>query len=284
MKKIALLTGANSGVGLATVKGLAKEGFDLILLVRSIEKAEATQNEILRLFPTTKVDYEIADLEDVKSVVSAAENIKMRYSQIDRIINNAGYSPDRIEFTKEGFEKSFVANHLGHFALTTHLLDLLEASGEGRIINVSSGGYAFGKASRMFTKNNGDLSGFGAYADGKLANVLFTKGLTQKLAGKPISAFSLHPGVVSTNFGANFTGFSKVFVTLGKPFMITPEKGASTSLYLATTEIQNIQAQNGEYFDKSKVKSTKHKDITSDNIEMIWQKSADAVKEICKLK
>ena len=280
MRKVALITGANSGVGLATAKGLAKEGFDLILLVRSRQKVDATQNEILQAFPNTKIDYEIADLEDVKSVIKATENIKRRYTKIDRIINNAGYSPDSIEFTHEGYEKSFVANHLGHFVLTINLLDLLEASGEGRVISVSSGAYAFGKTERMFTKNNKDLNTIKAYGDGKLANILFTKGLTKKLNNRAVLAFSLHPGVVNSGFGANFTGFSKFFTTLMRPFMITPEKGAMTSLFLATTELADIKNQNGEYFDKSKVKATKHKDITDENIEQFWQKSLAAVREI----
>jgi retinol dehydrogenase 12 len=280
MKKVALITGANSGVGLATAKGLAKAGFDLILLVRSKQKAEATQNEILQEFPNTKIDYEIADLEDVKSVIKATENIKHRYTKIDRIINNAGYSPDSIEFTHGGYEKSFVANHLGHFALTTNLLGLLEASGEGRVINVSSGAYAFGKTDRMFTKNNQELNTMKAYGDGKLANILFTKGLTKKISGKPILAFSLHPGVVNSNFGANFTGFSKFFTSLMRPFMITPEKGAMTSLFLATTELENVKNHSGEYFDKSKVKATKSKKITPENIELIWHKSVEAVEGI----
>jgi retinol dehydrogenase 12 len=280
MKKLALITGANSGVGLETAKGLAKENYDLLLIVRSKQKAEVTIGQILKNFPETKIDFEIADLEDVKSVIKATENIKHRYTKLDRIINNAGYSPDIIAFTKEGYEKSFVANHLGHFALTTNLLGLLEASGEGRLINVSSGGYAFGKVSRMFVKYNPDLGGFGAYCDGKLANVLFTKGLAKRMSGKPVLAFSLHPGVINSNFGANFTGFSKWFTSLAKPFMISPEKGSMTSLFLATTELSNVQNLNGGYFDKSKVKATKNKNITESNIEMIWQKSAEAVQEI----
>ena len=132
----------------------------------------------------------------------------------------------------------------------------------------------------MFIKNNSDLGAFGAYCDGKLANVLFTKGLIKKLTGKSVLAFSLHPGVVNSNFGANFTGFSKWFTKLGKIFMITPEKGAMASLFLATAELANVKNQNGEYFDKSKVKITKHKDITDENIEAFWQKSLLAVEEI----
>jgi retinol dehydrogenase 12 len=277
MKKVALITGANSGIGLATAKGLAAVDFDLILLVRSKQKAESAKNEILQAFPNAKIDFEIADLEDIRSVINATENIKKRYTKIDRIINNAGYSPDAIEYTKDGYEKSFVANHLGHFALTNGLINLVEASGEGRVINVSSGAYAFGKFDRMFTKNNPDLSTMKAYGDGKLANILFTKGLCKRMEGKSVTSYSLHPGVVNSNFGANFTGFSKFITNLFRFLMITPEKGAKTSLFLATTDLGNIKNNSGEYFDKSQVKATKHKDITEENIERFWQKSSDVV-------
>lgn len=272
-RKIALITGANSGVGLATAKGLAAVGFDLILLVRSLAKAKATQDAILQRFPNTKVDYEIADLEDIDSVKKAALNIKKRYIKINRIINNAGYSPDVIAFIKDGYEKSFVANHLGHFVLTVNLLDLVEASGEGRIISVSSAAHALGKVSRFFVKNNKNLSVWKAYGDGKLANILFTKALAKRLAGKPILAFSLHPGVVGTNFGGNFTGFSGFLMSLAKPFMISSEEGAETSIFLATTPLENIKRDSGKYFAKCKVKSTSSNDITTDNADWLWEKS-----------
>jgi NAD(P)-dependent dehydrogenase (short-subunit alcohol dehydrogenase family) len=272
-RKIAIITGANSGVGLATAKGLAALGFDLILLVRSLAKAKTTQEAILQRFPNTKVDYEIADLEDIDSVKNAALNIKKRYIKIDRIINNAGYSPDVIAFTKDGYEKSFVANHLGHFVLTVNLLDLVEASGEGRIISVSSAAHAIGKVNRCFVKNNKNLSVWKAYGDGKLANILFTKGLTKRLVGKPILAFSLHPGVVGTNFGGNFTGFSGLLMGLAKPFMISSEEGAETSIFLAMTPLENIKRDSGKYFAKCKVKSTSSNDITTDNADWLWEKS-----------
>ena len=276
-KKIALITGANSGVGLATAKGLAATGFDLILLVRSEAKAKATQEAILQRFPVTKVDYEIADLEDIDSVRFAVQQIRKRYVKIDRIINNAGYSPDEIAFTKDGYEKSFVANHLGHFALTISLLDLLEASQEGRIINISSAAHGLGKVSRFLIKNDKNLTAFKAYGDGKLANILFTKGLAKRLAGKPILSFSLHPGLVGTNFGGNFTGFSSFLIKLAKPFMISSEEGAETSIFLATTSFENIKRDNGKYFAKCKVKSTNNNDITTDNADWLWEKSLEIV-------
>lgn len=275
--KIALITGANSGVGLATAKGLAAAGFDLILLVRNKTKAYDTQEAILQRFPNTKIDYEIADLEDIDSVKTAVQHIRKRYIKIDRIINNAGYSPDVIAFTKDGYEKSFIANHLGHFVLTINLLDLLEASGEGRIINVSSAIHSLGKVNRLFIKNNRNLTAFKAYGDGKLANILFTKGLAKKLVGKPVLAFSLHPGIVGTNFGGNFTGFSSLLVKLAKPFMISSEQGAETSLFLATTSLENVRRNNGKYFDKCKVKATNNNDITIQNADWLWEKSLEMV-------
>lgn len=276
-KKIALITGANSGVGLATAKGLAATGFDLILLVRSEAKAKATKEAILQRFPVTKVDYEIADLEDIDSVRFAVQQIRKRYVKIDRIINNAGYSPDEIAFTKDGYEKSFMANHLGHFALTISLLDLLEASQEGRIINISSAAHGLGKVSRFLIKNDKNLTAFKAYGDGKLANILFTKGLAKRLAGKPILSFSLHPGLVGTNFGGNFTGFSSFLIKLAKPFMISSEEGAETSIFLATTSFENVKRDNGKYFAKCKVKSTNNNDITTDNADWLWEKSLEIV-------
>ena len=276
-KKIALITGANSGVGLATAKGLAAAGYDLILLVRSETKAKATQEAILSRFPNTKIDYEIADLEDIESVKSAVQHLRKRYVKIDRLVNNAGYSPDMISFTKDGYEKSFVANHLGHFALTINLLDLLEASGEGRIINVSSAAHGLGNVSRFLIKNDKNLTAFKAYGDGKLANILFTKGLAKRLGGKPILSFSLHPGLVGTNFGANFTGLSSLLVNLAKPFMISSEEGAETSIFLATTPVENVRRDNGKYFAKSKVKSTNNNDITNDNADWFWEKSLEIV-------
>jgi len=274
-KKIVLITGANSGVGLETAKGLAAAGFDLIFLVRSEAKAKATQDVILQRFPDTKIDYEIADLENIVSVKKAVQNIRKRYTKIDRIINNAGYSADVVLFTKEGYERSFVANHLGHFVMTINLLDLVEASGEGRIISVSSAAHGLGKVSRFLKKNDKNLTAFKAYADGKLANILFTKGLAKRLVGKSIMSFSLHPGVVETNFGGNFTGFSSFLVKLAKPFMISSKEGAETSIFLATTPFENVKRDNGKYFAKCKVKSTNNNEITTDNADWLWEKSLE---------
>ena len=273
-----LITGANSGIGLATAKALALQQYRLILLVRSQQKAEETESEILKHTPNAQLDFYLADLTDFASVKKAAEAIKAKYTSLDRLINNAGYSPVGISFTADGYEKSFVANHLGHFVLTMNLLDLLKNSSESRVISVSSLAHGFGKVSRLFQKKNTKLSDFAAYGDGKLANILFTKGLAKYEKESSITAYSLHPGVVKSNFGSDMGGLLKISFALGRPFMISVEKGAETSIYLATTDLQNLRFRNGYYFAKSKPVSTYNNGITHENVEWFWQQSLEATK------
>ncbi|MFD2146160.1 SDR family NAD(P)-dependent oxidoreductase [Mucilaginibacter antarcticus] len=149
-----LITGANSGVGLATATALARQDNRLILLVRNQQKANETKAKILKAATKASLDFYLVDLTDLASVKKAADDIKGIYTSIDRLINNAGYSPVGITFTKDGYEKSFAANHLGHFVLTMNLLGLLKASVESRVINVSSSAHAFGKAERFLKKQH----------------------------------------------------------------------------------------------------------------------------------
>lgn len=273
-----LITGANSGIGLATAKALALQQYRLILLVRSQQKADETEAEILKHTPNAQVDFYLADLIDLSSMKRAAEAIKAKYTVLDRLINNAGYSPVGISFTADGYEKSFVANHLGHFVLTMNLLDLLKKSPESRVINVSSAAHSFGKVNRLFQKKNTKLSDFGAYGDGKLANILFTKGLAKYEKDSSITAYSLHPGVVKSNFGSDMNGLLKIGFALARPFMISVEKGAETSIYLATTDLQNLRFRNGYYFAKSKPASIVNNGVTNESIAWFWEQSLEATK------
>jgi retinol dehydrogenase 12 len=273
--KIALITGANSGIGFETAKALALANFNLILLVRSAAKAQETKDKLLKINPNITVDTYLCDLNNMNSVKKAGQAISQKYAVIDRIIANAGYGPDAVEFDSNGLELSFVANHLGHFVLINALLPQVEASSEGRVINVSSAAYKMGKVDRMFQKNNTEMNALQAYGDGKLANVLFTKALAKRL--KKAKTFSLHPGVVNTGFGSNYTGFFKFMVSLMRPFMISAEKGAKTTIYLATTPLSNIEKFNGGFFDKSKPVALSFKDISDDNAEWLWKKSVETV-------
>jgi NAD(P)-dependent dehydrogenase (short-subunit alcohol dehydrogenase family) len=277
-KMVAIITGANSGLGLITAIELAKKEYELILLVRNETKAKETVATILKTAPNTSISYEIADLANISSIKQVVSNISNKFTKIDRLINNAGYSPDKIEFTADGYEKSFIANHLGHFGLAVGLLPLLKKSVEARIISVSSAAYKLGKYERFFAKNNAKISLIGAYGDGKLANIFFTKGISKELENTNIRAFSLHPGVVATNFGSNYTGAIAPLIKLFKVFMISPEQGAATSIYLSTTSLENISKESGNHFEKSKPKKVIHKDLTANNIVLFWNKSLELIK------
>ena len=275
----ALITGANSGIGLATARALASQ-FQLIMLVRSQQKADETRAEILKVVPNAQLDFYLVDLIDLIAVKQVAEAIKAKYSSIDRLINNAGYSPVGMSFTADGYEKSFVANHLGHFVLTINLLELLKKSAECRVISVSSAAHGFGKVERLFQKNNTNLGDFAAYGDGKLANILFTKGLVKQTQGSTISAYSLHPGVVRSNFGSDMTGLLKLGFLMAQPFMISTEEGAATTIYLATTEAKNLKNCNGYYFAKSKPARLFNSGITSNNVDAFWVQSMEVANGI----
>lgn len=279
--KTALITGANVGIGLATARALARRGFNLILLCRNKEKGEKALHILQRINPAVRIELVLADLADADSIRRAVEQIRQSHQTLDVLLNNAGYSPDRIEFV-DNIEKSFYANHLGHFILTYYLLDLLKASGEGRVINLSSAAYALGNASRFFQRDE-KLSILSAYGDGKLANILFTRELASRYAHVGITAYAVHPGVVNSGFGSNFTGGVGLLMNLARPFMRTPERGAETSVYLATAPLATLTKMDGKaggsggYFADSNPKLVKHNDLTAKRAADLWTRSMDFV-------
>lgn len=275
--KTVLITGANSGVGLATAKALAKKSYTVILCCRNEQKALAAKQEVQLSGPTAKVDVVLADLADLESVRQVAKTISSTYTRLDVLINNAGYTPATVEFTPDGIEKSFYASHIGHFVLTWHLLDLLKKTaaetGDVRIINLSSSIHSMGQKSRFFRRID-SLSAWSAYADDKLANILFTRAAAHTLAGTGITAYAVHPGVVQTNFGIDSPGLLGQVFKLGGVFMRSPEKGAQTSVFLASAPLKSIgQRNNGGYFADSQPKPTRNRDITDDNADWLWNAS-----------
>ena len=273
--KTALITGANSGLGLATAKALAHRSFDLILLCRSEQKGRDAQAEVQKANPTVTVDFFTADLADLDSVRRAAGQINAKYPKLDVLINNAGYTPARIEFV-DGVEKSFYASHVGHFVLTNLLLDALKragANGPARVISLSSAAYLGGRAARFFRKID-DLSPTFAYCDDKLANLLFARELARRTAGQGIVSYSVHPGAVRTNFGADTSGFLGTVLGWAGPLMRTPDKGAQTSVFLASAPLRSIgERNNGGYFADSAPKSTYNRDINDQKAAWLWEKT-----------
>jgi NAD(P)-dependent dehydrogenase (short-subunit alcohol dehydrogenase family) len=271
--KTVLITGGNSGIGKATVAGLAQKGWQVVFTARNLQKAESVKREIIQRSGNDKVGYIIVDLTSVKQVRECAQTFKTRYEKLDVLINNAGICLPERRITVDGLEESFQVNHLSHFLLTNLLLDILKKSDDPRIINLSSAAHKAGKVD--FDSINGfkPYNSFRAYADTKLYNILFTLELAEKLKDKGISVNTLHPGVVGTNFGNEFGRIFKFLYRLGKPFMITPEKGANTSIYLADSdEVKNIT---GIYFVRCKPVKLTNPHINNENRRKLWEKSLE---------
>ena len=273
--KVVLITGANAGIGLATSKILAAKGYDIVILCRDKSKGEQTVAELLKVNPGIRAENYTADLSDLAAIQKVAHDITTKYPVIDRLINNAGYYPGVIEYKGE-IEKTLFSAHLGHMLLTSLLMPSLKNSTEARVINVSSALHNQGKIDRFFKRVKGQ-SLVEAYADSKLANILFTMGLAKQLPENVVT-YSLHPGVVKTNFGKGTSGFFSMMFTIFRPFFISPEQGAATSVYLADTEIQKIKPFAGGYFANQKPKKVTHKDVTDQNAIWLWNKSSDYIK------
>ena len=252
--KVAIVTGANSGMGMASVEALSDKGATVIMLCRNEERG---REALLKLTEKEerKLDLILCDLGDFESIRSFAETVKGKYAHIDILVNNAGFiSLDR-QLTKEGLERQFGINHIGHFLLTKELLKLM---GKGsRIVNVASGAHKTGKIHFDDINLTKGFNVIKAYSQSKLANVLFTRELARRVAVRGITVNCCHPGAVATNIGIDRdTGFGKTITGLLKPFFQTPMEGARTAIFLASDKsVENIS---GGYFYKCKIaKSSK---------------------------
>lgn len=275
MSKTILITGANSGIGLAAAVELASRGHHIIAWCRSKEKGKAALKSIQEAHPTGQGDLVLADLGNLKAVNAAADELLVNLDRLDVLLNNAGYYPPEVTFVK-GVETSLFACQLGHMLLSLKLMPLLESSGEGRIVMVSSAGHAMGKAGRLFNAPE-KYTALQVYADVKLANILLSKGL-QKRSDPAVTSYSLHPGVVSTGFTDNLPGFFKFMGGLISPLMLTPARGARTSIYLCTAPIEKLRPHAGDYFAKSKPKKITNKDVTETNADALWDTSMEYLK------
>ncbi|MFL5320431.1 MAG: SDR family oxidoreductase [Myxococcaceae bacterium] len=248
--KVALVTGATGGIGRITARELAKAGADLTIVARSKDKAAETLAEINAAAPNAKVDVIYADLSEIAQVRAAAAEFKKKHDRLHLLVNNAGAVNMERHVTKDGFELTFAVNHLAYFVLTNELLDLLKASAPARIVSVASDGHRIGKIDFDDLQGEKAFGGMKAYTQSKLANILWSNELARRLQGTGVTSNSVHPGVVATGFGRNSPGFFNFLVKLGSIFMITPEKGARTTLHVATSP--DVGNTTGAYWAKRK--------------------------------
>lgn len=252
--KIAVVTGANSGMGMSTSAALADMGATVVMLCRNKKRGMEALNTLSEK-PDRKLELMICDLGDFSSIRSFADTFRIKYKNLDILVNNAGFiSLDR-QTTKNGLERQFGVNHVGHFLLTMKVIDLIPKG--GRIVNVASGAHKTGKIHFEDINLTKYFNVIKAYSQSKLANVLFTRELALRLKSKGIIVNCCHPGAVATNIGiSRDTGFGKTITGMLKPFFQTSEQGARTAIYLAASK--DVADITGEYFYKCKIaKSSK---------------------------
>jgi NAD(P)-dependent dehydrogenase (short-subunit alcohol dehydrogenase family) len=249
--KTVLITGATSGIGEVAARELAAKGARVVLVGRSAAKCEATAEMIRKATGNPAVEYLVADLSSQADVRRLAEEVKARCPRLDVLINNAGAMISPRQESADGIEMTWALNHLGYFLLTNLLLDTLKASAPSRIVSVAS------DAHRMVSGIKFDdveakkgYNALNAYSQSKLANILFTRELAKKLEGTGVTANCLHPGFVATNFTTGKGLIFWVFQQAAKVFAITPEQGALTTIYLASSP--EVEGVTGGYFAKCK--------------------------------
>jgi len=241
--RVALVTGANSGIGWHTTRALAQKGATVIMACRSLEKANTAADQIKTLNQTSSVGVMPLDLSDLDSVKSFAAAFLPAYNRLDLLINNGGIMFAPYGKTKQGFEQQFATNHLGHFALTGLLLDRLNATEGARVVTVSSNMHRRGRLNLDSLNSEKEYSPQGAYSQSKLANLLFTYELQRRLtaAGQSTLSVAAHPGWTSTNL----TQYSGATIRVLSQMMgQESDIGALPTLYAASAP----DVRGGEFF------------------------------------
>ena len=246
--KTCLVTGANAGIGRETVAGLSAQGARVLMVCRHRGRAEEAIDDIRRRVPGADLELVLADLSRLRSVRALVEDVEGRTDRLDVLVSNAGVFNLRRRETEDGIESTFAVNHLAPFVLVNGLLDLLRASAPSRVVVVASAAHAGGTIDFENLQGERRYGGWKAYAQSKLANVLFAAELARRLPAAQVTANSLHPGTVATRLLLR----GIVPRWLARPWTITPEEGARTPLYVATAP--GLDGVTGLYFDDCRPK------------------------------
>ena len=279
-QRTGVITGATSGIGRAAARQLCRFDLQLILISRNAAKGRSVTNEICKISGKDNVTFIQADIANFAEIRQVASQLKKRYPRIDILVNNAGARFNDYKTNADGIELTFATNHLGHFLLTLLLLEPLNASPGGRIINVSSDAHYGCPADFGYVINSKTYDRKEAYGRSKLANLLFTYELARKLAHTPITANALHPGGVATNLGKNngMISWTRHWVFyLMRRQLILPSKAAETITFLAVSDA--VKGVSGKYFQNKK--TIRSSDVSHDEAaaKTLWNFSERLVDE-----
>lgn len=267
-----MVTGGTSGIGQVAAEKLASMGARIVLVARSQSRGEAALSRLRAIAPGVKHTVHYGDLSRLAELKRVGTDIAAAEPRIDVLINNAGAVFSQRQTTEDGVELTFATNHLSYFVLTHALRERLIASAPSRVVNTSSHAHYRGEIDFDNLQYQRDYKSFAAYSRSKLCNVLFTRVLARRLAGTGVTTNSLHPGFVKTRIGDDGTGFGAAAFRLAKVFAITPEKGAETIVYLASSG--DVAKTTGLYFYKCKPVDPSKVAQDDTTADQLWQETA----------
>ncbi len=273
--RVCLITGSTTGIGKEAARALAAMGAEVVLAVRDESKAKQTVAEI-----GGATSYVLCDFASQASIRAMCAQVLDRHPKLHVLLNNAGAIFEKRELTVDGHERTFALNHLGYFLTTQLLLRRLEASGvpgrAARIVSVASAGHATARRGLDFddlmAARSWGTGGIDQYGKTKLANIMFTYELARRLGDAPVTANCLHPGAIASGFGKNRPGVLSVFFRLAAPFMWSAQKGARTSVKLASSP--EVEGVTGKYFDE-KGRERRTTRVSYDQVaqKRLWEES-----------
>lgn len=275
--KVCLITGATEGIGKAAALDLARRHVDLTIVGRNREKTERVVTELKAAGQYDGVHMLLGDLSKMSDIRAIAKSFSEKHDRLDILVNNAGAWFEKYALTEDGFEQTFALNHMSYFVLTTELLDLIRKTAGARVVSTSSDAHQGSRFDVHYVAKRNGSAGFKAYADSKLANILFTVELAKRLSGTSAIANCFHPGFVRSAFGWNNGGLFKRTFELGQSlFARSAEKGAETLLWLATDP--DAAGFSGQYFYDMRVRRIRARGDDQDLARALWDVSENLAK------
>jgi retinol dehydrogenase-14 len=275
--KVVLITGATSGIGKVTAKALAGMGAKVVIFGRDQSKGEQLLAEVRTASGEGHADFILCDLASLNDVRKSALEFRSRFDRLDVLIDNAGGINGKRRVTVDGFEYTFGVNHLAHFVLTNLLLDKLKASAPSRVVVTSSSAHTFGHIDFEDLMTERRYGFMKVYGQSKLANALFTFELARRLDGTGITVNCFHPGAVRSNFVRGMGGAASVMAPVVGIFEHSPEKGAETQIYLASSP--EVEGVTGKYFFKMKEKRSSDESLDVGVAKRLWEVSEELTKK-----
>jgi NAD(P)-dependent dehydrogenase (short-subunit alcohol dehydrogenase family) len=271
-KKICLVTGGTSGLGLITARELARGGATVVITARDEAKGALVAERIARESGNPQVEVLRCDFASLDSIRAAAADFKKRHDRLHVLVNNAGgYNPRR-ELSKDGLELTFAVNHLGYFLFTNLLTEVLEESAPARVVSVASDAWRWGRIDFGNLMSEGRYIAMRQYGATKRMNIAFALELAERLRGTGVTSNALHPGVVASDFGV-VPGWFGVGFALMKPFLLTPEQGARTQIFLASSP--EVEGVTGGYFFRKKQRTPPRQARDPEVRRRLWEVSEE---------